>query len=431
MKWLLLVFIVLMFLLLGCQSGGAETAVEPESTPLPPTEKPVPTPVPPTETVPPPTEEPVASGYPELEQALQAVVDAQVEAGSPGAILMVDAPDMGFSWQGAAGMADVEGEIPMEPDTPFRVSGITNTLLAALALKLTEEDLIDLDDPISLYLDPETIAQLNGPDGEPFGETITVRQLLNGTSGMAGYFFAGEEDRDGNGTLDFSEIIAEDPDMIWHLNDTIAYTTAKMSPNSAPGEAFAANDLERMVLGSVIETATGMSLDEAYQTWLFEPLGMADSFVVQGGDPRMADVAHVHYISSMDVSDYASLSWFSDEVVSTVEDLSRFMRAWAEDDIFTDPATKEAMMAWTSMADDGYEGLSIGLGILSFDFGQTEMPEIGELLFQTSVWNGFVNYLPQHNIVMVGTLNRVVPLSSYNDLAFPTILAVLPYVAEE
>lgn len=59
------------------------------------------------------------------------------------------------------------------------------------------------------------------------------------------------------------------------------------------------------------------------------------------------------------------------------------------------------------------------------------MPEIGEVIFQTSVWNGFIQYLPQHNVVLVGTLNQVMPLSSYNELAFPTILAVLPYVTEE
>ena len=98
MKRLSLLIVVLMFVLSGCQGGEAETAVEPQPTQPPPTEKPEPTSVPPTETAPPPTEEPETAEYAELEAALQGVVDAQVEAGFPGAILMVDAPDIGFTW---------------------------------------------------------------------------------------------------------------------------------------------------------------------------------------------------------------------------------------------------------------------------------------------------------------------------------------------
>jgi hypothetical protein len=116
--------------------------------------------------------------------------------------------------------------------------------------------------------------------------------------------------------------------------------------------------------------------------------------------------------------------------VSTVTDLDRFMRAWADDKIFSDPASKEAMMDWTSMADAGYEGLYYGSGLVKFDFAQTELPEIGEIMFQVSDWNGFVYYLPQHNVVLIGTLNRVMPFTSYDELAFPAVMAILPYVTE-
>lgn len=365
MKRIFLVVVVLMFVLLGCQSGETETAVEPAPTQPPPTKEPEPTPVPPTATAPPPTEEPQTAEYAELEQALQAVVDEQIEAGFPGAILMVDAPDMDFSWKGAAGMADVEAEILMEPDTPFRVSGITDTMMGALVLKLAEEDMIGLDDPISQYLDAVITNKLNGPDDEPYGETITVHQLLNGTSGMAGYFFRGEEDKDRNSSPDFYDIIVDDPDKVWQPEEVIAYTTSNLEPNSGPGEVFAGNDLEYLLLGLVVEKAAGMSLDEAYQDWLFHPLGMTDTFLVQQSDPRMKDVADVYYAEAVDVSDFNSLSWLRGDIVSTAEDLNRFMRAWADDEIFSDPASKEAMTQWISMADGGYEGLFSGWALFN------------------------------------------------------------------
>lgn len=116
------------------QSAVTETAEEPTITQQAATEEPAPTPIPATATAPPPTEEPQTARFPDLEEALKAVVEAQVAARFAGAILMFDAPDIKFSWQGAAGMAHVEGEVPLETDTPFRISGITNTMMAALML---------------------------------------------------------------------------------------------------------------------------------------------------------------------------------------------------------------------------------------------------------------------------------------------------------
>ena len=443
MKRLMLVFVVLMFILIGCGGGEMETAVAPEPTPLPPTAEPQPTAVPPTAepeptSIPPtatplpPTEEPQAADLTALEEALQGLVDAQVTAGVPGAILMVDAPGIGFNWQGAAGMADLESEIPMEPDTPFRVSGITNMMTASVLLRLAEDGMIGLDDPISQYLDVGITNLLNGPDGEPYGETITIRQLLNGTSGVAGYFFSGEEDIDGSFSPDFVDIIMNDPDKVWQPQEVVSVSTSNMSPFFAPGEAFGGSrDMEQMLLGLIIEAATGTNLAEAYQTWLFEPLGMTHTFLAQTDDPRLEEVAHVYYSSTLDVSNYASLSWLSDDVVSTMDDLNRFMWAWVDDDIFSTSESKEMMTQWISMADAGYDGLYHGMGILYADFEEWGMPEIGDLMGYPSLWNGFVFYWPQYHVVFAGTLNQVFPLSSYSELQFSTLQTVLPYVTEE
>jgi CubicO group peptidase (beta-lactamase class C family) len=303
----------------------------------------------------PPTEELQTAEFAELEQALQAALDAQVEADFPVALLMVDAPDLGFYWKGAAGMADVEGKVPMEPDTPFRISGITNVMMGALVLRLAEEGMLDLDDPISQYLDPV----------------------------------------------------------------------------SAPGETFAPNDLGYVLLGLVIESVTGGGLGEAYQTWLFEPLSMKHTFMVQPGESQLENVAHVYAMKDLDVSDLASLSWFSGDVVTTVDDLKQFMRAWADGEIFSDPASMEAMTEWVSMADAGFSGLSYGLGVIRFDFNEWDRPDIDTIIGYPSIWNGFLFYWPKYNIVYAGTINQFIPLSAYGDLSGQTLVALLPYVTEE
>lgn len=431
MKYLLLIFVGLLFVFAGCQSGEAETAVSP--TPVLPT--PTDTPIPPTPTPEPtavsPTEEPETVDLIGLEEALQAVVDAQVEAGFPGAVLLVDAPDIGFKWQGAGGMADVDAGIPMEPDTPFRLGGTEFMMTGAVIVRLVEEDLIKLDDPISLYLDAEITDQLNGPDGEPYGEMITVRHLLNNTSGVAGYFFRGEEDKDANQVNDFMELIVADPDKVWQPEEMIVHSTKNMASEFAPGEGWGGSDVNATLLGLVIEAVAGMNLDEAYQKWLFEPLGMKHTFMAQAGDSRMKDVAQANFNPTVNVSDYSSLSWMWGDVVSTTGDINRFMWALINGDIFSDPASKELMLERVSMASGGYPGISLGLGVLTIDFNEFGMPEIGEILGNSGAWNGFAYYWPKHNIVLTGTLNQVQPMGAYTELAMPTMLTVLPYVAED
>jgi D-alanyl-D-alanine carboxypeptidase len=304
-------------------------------------------------------------------------------------------------------------------------------MMGALALKLAEEGMLGLDDPISQYLDTAIVDQLNGPDGESYGEAITVRQLLNGTGGIASYFFAGEEDIDRNKSSDFTEIISKDPDKAWTPEEIITYTTGNLEAVSTPGEGFVPNDLGYVLLSLVVEAATGGNLGEAYQTWLFEPLGMGQTFMAQPGDPRLDEVAHVYAVQGVDVSDFASLSWFRGDVVSTVDDLGRFMRAWADDEIFSDPGSIEAMTEWVSMDNAGFDGLSYGLGMIHFDFNEWDMPEIDRIVGSPSIWNGFLFYWPKYNIVYSGTINQVFPLSAYGDLSGQVLGNLLEHVAEE
>ncbi len=89
------------------------------------------------------------------------------------------------------------------------------------------------------------------------------------------------------------------------------------------------------------------------------------------------------------------------------------------------------MMDWTSMASAGFDGLAYGLGMIQIDFGEFGMPEIGIIQGHNSLWNGFIYYWPQYNIVFGGLLNQVVPDSVYTELANPAMFTILPYVTAE
>jgi len=108
---------------------------------------------------------------------LRAAMENVHRAGMPGVVAEVRDGDQ--VWRGAAGVADVASGRPVTADMRHRVGSISKTFTAAAVLQQVEDDQIGLDSPISRYL-PRLVP------GER-GDAITVRMLINHTSGLAEY----------------------------------------------------------------------------------------------------------------------------------------------------------------------------------------------------------------------------------------------------
>jgi len=366
----------------------------------------------------------------ELAAALQAIIDQAVADGSPGAVLMVDAPDMGFTWKGAAGMADPDAEEEMTVDDPFIISSGTKMVTAVTLLKLAEEDKLDLDDPIGQYLPEDLVANLLVLDGEPYGETITIRQLLNHTSGLGD--FSNGPDTDGSGLPDFKDLVLNEPDTLWDVDAVLAWATENISPTSVPGDGFHYSDTNFQLLGLIIENASGLSLHEAYRQFVFEPLGMNDTYLefyedgAPGGNGR--SVSQAYYAgTNWNELDSHSYEWGSGGLVSTVEDQNRFMWALVNDKLFEDPATKEAMM---NSIETGGPGNYYGLGLWHFVIDEWDMPGLGEAYGHGGLFNSHAHYWPDENIVIVGTLNSNEPQYGFVFQMLAAMAAVQSAAAE-
>ena len=87
----------------------------------------------------------------------------------------------------ARGVADLVTEVPVTPDDYFRIGSISKTITSVALLQLVAEGLVTLDEPASTYVgDLLAGYTLNGID---YGNSVTVRQLLNHTDGFAEYAF--------------------------------------------------------------------------------------------------------------------------------------------------------------------------------------------------------------------------------------------------
>lgn len=187
-------------------------------------------------------------------------------------------------------MADPENGAEIVADDQFIISSGTKMFTAATILKLAEQGGFALDGPISAYLPEELVSQLLILDGQSYGETITVRQLLNHTSGLGD--FSNGEDADGSGLPDFKDLVLNEPDTVWTPDAVLEWAIENAPPMGVPGEAFHYSDTNFQLLGEIIENVSGMSLPEAYRRFIFEPVGMEHTYfefnedVVVGVDGR-------------------------------------------------------------------------------------------------------------------------------------------------
>ncbi len=186
---------------------------------------------------------------PEVLQQIKPLVSEAIDAGeTPGCVVCIGRRD-GIAWLECFGDRQVEPvREAMTRDTVFDLASLTKPVATATSImQLLEEQALTLDDPVASHL-PAFAA--NGK------EVITVRDLLTHTSGLIA----------DNPLADYEHGVEE----AWRR-------ICALKPLAARGERFIYSDVNFIVLGKLIETLRGVSLDAAAQERIFAPLGMVDA----------------------------------------------------------------------------------------------------------------------------------------------------------
>ena len=185
----------------------------------------------------------------------------------------------------ALGVTHFGGDVPMRRDTRFRIASMTKPVVAAAALMLAEDDLIDLEEPVAKVL-PELAGQrvLGRPDA-PLDETVaparpvTVEDLLTFTMGF-GTIVAGEQiDPDYPIVRAWREqqLVMGEPDpRTPHDPDEWIRRFGALPLIHQPGEKWMYN-AGTLVLGVLLARVAGRPLGDLLRERLFEPLGMHDT----------------------------------------------------------------------------------------------------------------------------------------------------------
>jgi D-alanyl-D-alanine carboxypeptidase len=241
--------------------------------------------------------------------------DDVVDAGSPGALVLVG--NGSSRREETSGLAVLDGRVPLRADDRFRIGSITKTFVAAVVLQLVGEHRLALGDTVERWL----------PGLVPDGGRITVRQLLAHTSGLADY----ADD------ADFVRRTVAQPRRRWKPRELVGVALAE-GPVGRPGERFAYASTNYVLLGMVVERASGTSLGRELRRRIFAPLGLEDtSFApdlrnsrryAHGYAPSEHDGIVGSLATARDRSTVnTSWAWAAGSVVSTASDLSRFLGA--------------------------------------------------------------------------------------------------------
>jgi D-alanyl-D-alanine carboxypeptidase len=280
---------------------------------------------------------------------LQAALDRVVADGVPGAIAFER--QGGSVSRAVSGLEDLRTASPIRPEDRFRIGSITKSFVAAVVLQLVGEGRLSLDDSVERWL----------PGLIPNGAGITVRELLDQTSGLFDYL------NDGDPTVLTPYFVNRDWDYLWRPLQLVAVATSHPA-HFPPGSQWAYSNTNYVVLGLIIQAVTQHDPVSQIEQRLIRPLGLRDtSFPTT--DPDI-DGPHTHgyltnlppqsgFPSTFDVTRFSpSFAWTAGAIVSTVEDLARFHLA-----LFTGRVLRPQQLAELETTVPTTVGVQYGMGV--------------------------------------------------------------------
>ncbi|MFJ5228450.1 serine hydrolase domain-containing protein [Kitasatospora sp. NPDC088391] len=280
--------------------------------------------------------------------AVQQRLDALVkEDGAPAALATVKGRD-GRTRTYTAGVGDLATRAKVPVDGQVRIGSNTKAFTAVVVLQLVAEGKVGLDSSVDTYL--PGLVRGDGFDGR----TITVRQLLQHTSGLPEYVNTG--------------MVLDSPLRYYEPRELLDSALSQKA-HFAPGTRWEYNNTNYLVAGLIVQKVTGRPLGEEITRRVVDRIGLRHTSFPAPGDTKLHEAHPKGYQPAADGSlrDYTELDpswgWAAGAMVSTNTDLTRFYSALLGGRLL--PAEQLAQMRTTVPADALGPGVRYGLGLIS------------------------------------------------------------------
>lgn len=299
----------------------------------------------------------------------------------------------------ASGVANLATGRSACVDDYFAIGSVTKMFVAIVVLQLVSEGKLGLDDPLAKYL----------PDF-PRADMITLRLLLQHKSGVGDptrvFFTSGGEPSAKQSLAELWIVLALRQQ--W-TPEQLVELIALAPPDFAPGERCEYSNSNYLLLGRVIQLATGHQVSAEIRARILTPLGLQHTLFA-GEEPLPAtdmqcySLNHGRYTNCLPLEN-ASFAWCAGAMVSTAPDLLRFARALFGGELLP-PELLRQMLSFTPIEDWG----GYGLGVTQHSVGVDEAwGHTGRTAgFSTCLWY----YPADGSVVVVLTNLQRCPLTS-------------------
>lgn len=319
-----------------------------------------------------------------LEQRLERVY-AQYEGKmkSEGMAFQVEDGKGEFKWQRETGA--------LKGDKSFPVASVTKLYVTAVIMKLVDEGKLSLESKIAQYLPREVVQGLHIYKGKDYSEEITIKQLIAQTSGLPDYYTEGVK-----GKPPLEQQIGEDPELCF---EEVLTLNKQLSPHFEPdkkGKAFY-SDMNFDLLGQIIENVTHKTLNESFNEYIYQPLGLKNTYVFEKG---MAFDFPSIWIKgqSYKIPNLLASMGASGGIVATKTEMMLFLKAFWQGRVF-DKSHLEEMKKYNSIQ---FFPMQYGVGHMRY-----KMPGAPEIIGHSGSTGVLCYYVPQYDVYITGCINEV------------------------
>ncbi|HET7790290.1 MAG TPA: serine hydrolase domain-containing protein [Gemmatimonadales bacterium] len=295
----------------------------------------------------------------------------------PGASVVVVRAGM-IAYEKSFGAADVEARVPATPRTNYRLASLTKEFTAMAVMLLVQDGKLRYDEPLTAIF----------PELPAWGRGITLRNLLNHTSGI----------------WDYEDLIPDSQTTQVHDRDVLALVARQDSTYFKPGSAWRYSNTGYALLSLAVERASGMSFARFLHDRIFAPLGMEGTVAHVDGVDSVPRRAFGYTVDSSGVhrTDQSTTSAVLGDggIYSSVADLARWAVALAMHTLLDSAAFAPAVTPVT-LADGTSSGYGMGWFVDSYG-GTTRYWHYGET-------RGFANVIfrfPERRLTIVILANR-------------------------
>ncbi|MGG3480678.1 serine hydrolase domain-containing protein [Peribacillus frigoritolerans] len=295
-----------------------------------------------------------------------------LQLGYPG--ILAKTSEGGKTWGYAAGVANLSTKKPMKTDFRFRIGSVTKTFTATVVLQLAGENRLNLDDSIEKWL--PGVIQGNGYNGKQ----ITIRQIMNHTSGIAEYLRSKD--------TDFMDTKKS------YTADELVKMGISLPPDFAPGKGWSYSNTGYVLLGILIEKVTGNSYAEEIENRIIEPLELSNTFL-PGNSSVIPGTKHARgYVQPDEASELKDVTYYNPsaassagDMISTADDLNKFFSFLLDGKLLKKKQLKQ-MLTTVPTGREGIDGYGLGIYETKLPNGVSIWGHTGGILGFTTLAGG-------------------------------------------